>query len=422
MTETNKLYTADNLSVMRGMNSESVDLIYLDPPFNSKRIYAAPIGSKAAGASFKDMWTWKDDVDELLLDYMLDKYPNLINYIRIIGGVSGEAMMSYCLYMAQRVIEMHRVLKSTGSLYLHCDPTASHYLKILLDSVFGNNGFKNEVVWSYRRWTAGSKNFQRMHDIIFRYTKTNDFCFNVLYEPYGDWIKSDYKYVDEKTGKRWRWHTVKGKRYKVFLEDEERGVKLNDVWSIPYLGSTAKERTKYPTQKPLALIRRIVEASSNSGDMVLDPFCGCATTCVAAQQLQRKWIGIDVERKVADLLVERLQDDSGIFRDFIHINALKDEKKLPKRTDIVEIEPSQTIKERLHKEQESKCNGCRTEFDIHNLEIDHIIPKSKGGGDYVENYQLLCGNCNRMKGNRPMEYLLQKIRQREKLLKSKFSF
>ena len=406
---TNRLYTADNISVMRGMDSESVDLIYLDPPFNSKRTYAAPIGSKAAGASFKDMWTWKDDVDELLLDYMFDKYPKLIKYIRIIGGVSGEAMMSYCLYMAQRIIEMHRILKPTGSLYLHCDPTASHYIKIMLDGVFGQSNYRNEIIWHYKRWTTKSYDFQKMHDTILRYSKGKGVTWNQPYQPYS--TKTIHRAV-----------SVDGKTNLAETRDDKKGVRMDCTWDIPTVHSQSREYTHYPTQKPLALLHRIIKASSNEGDVVLDPFCGCATTCVAAQQLQRRWIGIDIEEKAADVLVRRLKDDSGMFEDFIHINALKDEKKLPKRTDIVEIAPNYTVKEKLYKEQESKCNGCRTEFDIRNLEIDHIIPKSKGGGDYVENYQLLCGNCNRMKGNRPMEYLLQKIRQRENLLKSKFSF
>ena len=200
----------------------------------------------------------------------------------------------------------HRVLREDGSLYLHCDPTASHYIKAMLDAVFGKKNFRNEIVWHYRRWTAGNKNFQKMHDILLRYAKSENFVFNLQYEPYGEWIKSDYRYVDEETGKRWRWHTVKGRRYKVYLEDEDRGVKLNDVWQIPYLGSTAKERTGYPTQKPLALLERIIAASSNPGDVVFDPFCGCATTLIAAESLKRNWIGSDIWDQASEQVLVRL--------------------------------------------------------------------------------------------------------------------
>jgi site-specific DNA-methyltransferase (adenine-specific) len=153
----NTLYTNDNLYVLSGMNSESVDLIYLDPPFNTKRMYSAPVGSKAAGASFKDMWTWQD-VDEGYLDSLADNFPALAKYIASVGAIHSKPMMAYLTYMSQRIIEMHRVLKETGSLYLHCDSTASHYLKSLLDSVFGKNNFRNEIVWCYTGGTDTKKN------------------------------------------------------------------------------------------------------------------------------------------------------------------------------------------------------------------------------------------------------------------------
>lgn len=157
-----------------------------------------------------------------------------------------------------------------------------------------------------------------MHDIIFRYTKSDDAVFNVQYEPYGDWIKKDYRHLDAETGKRWRWHTVKGNRYKVFLDDENRGVKLNDVWIIPHLGSTAKERVGYPTQKPFALLDRIIKASSNPGDVVLDPFCGCGTTAHAAQALGRRWVGIDICVTACQVIQARLsQHFDGLLTEFI---------------------------------------------------------------------------------------------------------
>jgi len=306
--------------------------------------------------------------------------------------------------MAQRIVEMHRVLKSTGSIYLHCDPTASHYLKIVLDDVFGKNNFRNEIVWRIG-WVSGYKTkgnkFIRNHDVILYYTKGNEFVFNKEYIEYpADYVRRDGK------------------------KPSGRGIPIEDTWNCNdgdrldsiAIKSFSREKTGYPTQKPLALLHRIIKASSNEGDAVLDPFCGCATTCVAAQQLGRKWIGIDVEKQSVNILIERLSNDAGLFKDFIATN------QIPKRSDIKEVKPSESIKQRLYEQQEGKCNACREDFKMWNLEIDHIIPKARGGGDYYENYQLLCGSCNRIKGDRTMEYLRMKIETRERMMKHKIFF
>ncbi len=384
----NTLYTKDNLYILNSMNSKSVDLIYLDPPFNSKRTYSAPIGSKAAGASFKDMWTWQD-VDEEYLSG-LHKHPYLVEYILSIGGIHGKGMMSYITYMTQRIIQMHRVLKDTGSLYLHCDPVASHYLKIVLDEIFGKDNFQNELIWYYKNASRGKKRFAKAHDVILTYSKSKDFIFY-----------ADNVLVPFESGMT-AWSRIRDGR------DMPKGKVPDDVLIIPAINGMAKERTGYPTQKPLALLHRIVQASSKEGDVVFDPFCGCATTCVAAQQLGRRWIGIDIEVQAVDLLVARLSDDGGMFKDFIHTN------KIPQRTDIKLEKPSTPIKNRLFAEQKGICKGCGKNFDTENFEIDHIIPKSKGGGDYYDNLQLLCGHCNRVKGDRPMEDLVAKLRARAK--------
>ena len=395
------IWTGDCLDIMRGMNSDSVDLIYLDPPFNSKTNYAAPIGSRAAGAAFKDTWTLSD-VDVEWINLIEAKHTGL--YRVLLAAMTGSDK-SYLVYMAARLLEMRRILKETGSIYLHCDPTMSHYLKLVMDAVFGRKCFRNEIIWHYRRWTAGTRNFQKMHDTILRYTASDSFVFNLQYEPYGDWIKKDYGYIDKKTGKRWRWHTVKGKRYKVFLEDEHRGVKLNDIWQLPYLGSTAKERIGYPTQKPLAVLDRIIKASSNEGDMVLDPFCGCATTLVAAEDLRRSWAGIDISPKAAELVVQRIEERQGLWRNIIH------RKDIPKRSDLGRLRPYNSTQNRKHLygEQGGHCAGCSTHFEARHLEVDHIISRQKGGTDHLDNLQLLCGNCNRIKGDRGMDYLRTKL-------------
>ena len=407
----NTLYTNDNLYVLSGLNSGSVDLIYLDPPFNTKRMYSAPVGSKAAGASFKDMWTWKD-VDEYNLDTLAVKFPSLTRYIASIGDIHGEPMMAYLTYMSQRIVEMHRILKETGSLYLHCDSTASHYLKLLLDFVFGKNNFRNEIIWCYKKWAVAWKAFSKNHDTILLYTKSSDYCFNRLLQ---ERAKSTRKrFGDKKIVSGFDKH---GRRKPSEMESEEsEGVKMADWWEIPIIAPSSKERTGYPTQKPLALLRRIVLASSNEGDIVMDPFCGCATTCVAAQQLGRKWIGIDIEKQAVQVLIQRLSDDAGLFKDFIATD------QIPKRSDLKIVPPSPSVKERLYKEQKGRCNACGEDFKPWNLEIDHIIPVAKGGGDYYENYQLLCGSCNRIKGDRPMEYLRLKIETRERTMKNKIFF
>ena len=414
-TFSNTLYTNDNLYVLSGMNSETVDLIYLDPPFNSKRLYSAPIGSKAAGASFKDIWIWKD-VDEYYLDALADKFPALAKYIATVGAIHSKPMMAYLTYMAQRIVEMHRILKETGSLYLHCDPTAGHYLKLLLDGIFGKNNFRNEIVWCYTGGTDAKKTWQKKHDILYFYTKTDKYMLNPCYEPFNESTIRRFNKTDE-DGRKYKINQLKdGRITKTYMKED--GKLAPDYWHFPIVNITSKEGTGYPTQKPLALLKRIVLASSNEGDTVMDPFCGCATTCVAAQQLDRKWIGIDIETNVVNILVERLTDASGIlFKDFVATD------KIPKRSDVENISRSDpTAKERLYKEQSGKCKGCGEEFKIVNLTIDHIVPKSKGGGDYYENYQLLCGSCNSIKGDRPMEFLRMKIEKREQMMKTQIVF
>ena len=403
----NTLYTNDNLFILNGLNSNLVDLIYLDPPFNSKRFYSAPVGSKAAGASFKDMWTW-EDVNEEYLNTLAKNYPALTAFIASIGAIHSDAMKAYLTYMAQRIIEMYRVLKCTGILYLHCDPTASHYMKVVLDEIFGKSNFRNEIIWCYRGGGSPKKDFGRRHDVIFRYSKSGNYTF------IADGIRIPYQAegLGRTDDAMWGKHKGTDKVYK----PNPLGKIPEDWWLMNILNANDPERTGYPTQKPLALLHRIIKASSNEGDIVMDPFCGCATTCVAAQQLGRKWIGIDIAEQAVDVLVERLSDDAGIFKDFVNTAIV------PQRTDIYKVEPTKSIKERLYKEQDGLCNACKKHFDIWNMEIDHIIPKSKGGGDYYENYQLLCSHCNKLKGDRTMEYVRLIVKTRTEMLEKQIIF
>jgi site-specific DNA-methyltransferase (adenine-specific) len=440
---------------LNGLNSESVDLVYLDPPFNSKRLYNATIGSRAEGSQFKDTWKWSD-VNEYQLDIIANDFPELADYIEIIDRVSDMSMKAYITYMAQRVIQLHRILKPTGSIYYHCDPTAGHFVKLMLDCVFGKENFRNEIVWCYDKWTAPSKRqLQRNHDTIYYYSKTNKVYFNVLKEidskrqitidrGYTTNLLKDgtrqliiYEGSENKDNIKSLMQKEKFKNILIRKKDE-LGKPLKDWWTINIIHPKAKERTGYPTQKPLALLERIIKASCPEGGIVLDPFCGCATTCVAAQRLKRHWIGIDIEDKAVDLLIERLEQDGNLRdteisqldlkykevqldlkykeagKEFIVLNCEKDENKLPHRTDIEtkNIDEPKTkleIKKFLYQKQQHKCNGCGREFPIDLFDIDHIVPKACGGGDYLENYQLLCRTCNTTKGARPMEFLLQRI-------------
>ena len=393
------VFTGDNLPIMRGMNSESVDLIYLDPPFNSKSNYAAPIGSKAAGAEFKDTWTLSD-IDIAWLDLIEIRHPALN---RVIQAAMTKSDKSYLVYMAVRLLEMKRILKDSGSIYLHCDPTMSHYLKLVMDAVFGRKAFRNEIVWSYQRWTGATKYFQRMHDVIFLFARSERSQFHQILEPHS--AKGQHRHK----GKN-RTTTVMRDGTLAQTYVNESGMKaMRDVWEISYLNANAKERVGYPTQKPLALLERIIKASSNEGDVVFDPFCGCATTLVSADHLQRQWIGIDISSKAVDLVIDRIKQDQGLFRDIVARNDI------PQRTDIevLRLYNSLDNKKHLYGQQGGHCNGCYQHFKIQNFEVDHIIARSQGGTDHIENLQLLCGNCNRVKGNRGQEYLIAKLEGRK---------
>ena len=246
------IWTGDNLDILRGMNSECVDLIYLDPPFNSNRDYAAPVGSKAAGAAFKDTWTLSD-LDVAWMGLIADQQPAVYQVLQAAGAAHGKGMQSYLCMMAVRLLEMRRVLKDTGCIYLHCDPTAGHYLKLLMDSIWGQRNFKNEVVWHYRRWTGKSKRFQRLHDLLYFYSKSDNYTFNQLY--------TDYTEGSKQRKQQGVLHRFKAGDTPHLVSDGEidkRGVPENDVWKIPFVAPSSKERIGYPTQKPLALLERII--------------------------------------------------------------------------------------------------------------------------------------------------------------------
>ena len=272
---TNKLILGDNLEILKGIESETIDLIYLDPPFFSNRNYEVIWGDDGEVRSFQDRWA---------------------------GGIE-----HYISWLKERVIEMHRILKNTGSIFLHCDWHADAYIRCeILDKIFGMNNFRNEIIWHYRRWTGKSNNFQRLHDSIFFYSKTSNYTFNPLYTDYTEGS------VDRKKGGVL--HRFKKGEEPVLVSDkeiDEKGVRENDVWLIPFVAPSAKERIGYPTQKPETLLQKIVECASNEGDIVLDPFVGGGTTIAVADRLNRKWIGIDqsvAAIKVSDLRLKNQQN------------------------------------------------------------------------------------------------------------------
>ena len=386
----------DNLEVMRGMNSESVDLIYLDPPFNRKKHYAAPIGSKAAGAVFKDSWTF-DDVDRVWLALTRKENPPLHAVIQSGLLAHSTGMAAYLGMMAQRLQEMRRILKPDGTIYLHCDPTASHYLKTVLDVIFGMKNCRNEIIWCYAGGGIPKKDFPRKHDTILRYTSSDDYFYQPIYRPYSPG-----------TVQRGR-TAIKGKYYEAGLREE--GTPTNDWWTdVPKITSPDDpEKTGYPTQKSLALLRRIITASSNNGDTVFDPFCGCATTCVAAEHLSRQWVGIDISHKAAELVRFRLQqaatDRAGgpLFTAGKKVVHRTDQ---PQRTDLGKLPRYTVHKNTLYGENEF-CGGCGEHFLKRNLTVDHIVPTSKGGTDHPGNLWLLCGACNSSKSNKSQAEFLR---------------
>ncbi|GMT41893.1 MAG: restriction endonuclease subunit M [bacterium] len=315
----NTLYYGDNLEVLkRHIKDETVDLIYLDPPFNSKAdyniLYNEPSGmpSKAQITAFEDTWHWTEETENTLQEIISNSPPEVIEMILALKKFIGlNDMMAYLVMMCIRLLELKRVLKPAGSIYLHCDPTASHYLKIILDTIFGKKNFRNEVVWCYKRYTAAANRYQRLHDIILFYSKSNKMKFNQLRKEYGGKSgKLDSHYKQAEDGRWYRWQKRKGKEpYKIYLSE---GVRLGDWWDIPIINASAKERLGYPTQKPEALLDRIIKVSSNEGDVVLDPFCGCGTAVTVAENLKRNWIGIDITHLAINLIKRRMKDTHNI--------------------------------------------------------------------------------------------------------------
>jgi DNA modification methylase len=276
----NKLICGDNLEELAKLPKESVDLIYIDPPFFTHKQYEVVWGDEAEVRSYKDRWE---------------------------GGIE-----YFIGWLKPRVQAMYEVLKPTGSFYLHCDWHANAHIRIMLDEIFGEENFRNEIIWHYRRWSAISKRFQKLHDTILFYSKTENSTFNPTRVPSANVEKGRKEsYQSDEEGRFFRWQSLHGKRYKIYRSEE--GVLEGDVWYIPFIHPSAKERLGYPTQKPEALLERIIKASSNKDDVVLDAFCGCGTTVAVAQRLGRRWIGIDISPTAIKIMQRRLEETLGMI-------------------------------------------------------------------------------------------------------------
>lgn len=311
--ETNLLYWGDNLNVLRDFPSDCIDLIYLDPPFNSKRDYNAIFRDETGAAApaqikaFTDTWKWYMAVDTYQEVITNPRYGNVGKLLRAVHDVLGNNdVTAYLSMMAIRIDELYRVLKASGSIFLHCDPTASHYLKLLLDAQFGKTNYRNEIIWHYRKWPSGRAQFQRNHDVIFFYSKSDSkerhFRAHLMERTASTVRRFGAKKIISA-------YDSEGRRLPSQMSAEDSpGVWGDDVWDIPRI---APIKQRYETEKPPRLLRRIIEASSKEDDIVLDPFAGCGTAIVEAHRARRRWIGIDVTYWAIATIMDYMAEEFG---------------------------------------------------------------------------------------------------------------
>ena len=474
------IFTGDNLDVMRGLNSETVDLIYLDPPFCSDEEYEAPIGSPAEGASFKDFWDY-DDVRQEEYGLLAEEEPNVGAIIHAAGLVGGKKRKAYLTMMSSRLLEMRRLLKPDGSIFLHCNDYANSYLRLVMDGIFGAARFKNAIRWKRTSSRSDAKRFGCITDTILYYSNSDKATWNPVYQPHDpEYVKKSYRHDfgdgkgpaqldqltgpglrDGESGQPWRgidpgergnhWRTpTKGgmsnyiiehnlipgwpeaypslhqrldlldragliywpgkqggmPRLKRYLASTKGNAACDMITDIPPLAAQSREYVGYPTQKPLKLLNRLIEAASSPGDMVLDPFCGCATACVSAFDLKRQWVGIDISPKAAELVAERLGREFGFF------GQINDRTDIPKRTDVGKILPKHAHKPALYGKQEGNCIGCKAHFEYRQITVDRIWPEARGGQDNIENLQLLCFHCNAIKNKGTMAEFRARLKER----------
>ena len=458
----NQLYFGNNLEVLRRhIPVASVDLIYLDPPFNSNATYnmlfKEPSGDQSAAqiAAFDDTWKWGPQAEEAFDEAVMAGPPDLAELLKALRQVLRRSnMLAYLSMMAVRLIELHRVLKPTGSLFLHCDPTASHYIKLILDNIFSPKNFRNEIIWE-RSQPKGhaTTRFSRAHDTIFYYSKSEKSVFNPQFTDHDPgYLEKFYCHVDPETGRRyrlgdltnpnkdrpnltyefppgsgtvrvWRWTkermmkaweaglvvisgeggVARGKRYL----DEMQGTLVKDIWGdIEHLHGSHGEHMGYQTQKPEALLARIIRAASHEGDVVLDPFCGCGTAVAVAERLQRRWIGIDVTYLAIDLIRKRLEDSFGKERaEYEEIGIPRD---VPSAGRLFKLDPFQfecwalsmvgARSARDKRGADRGIDGVMNLRDEYSGEYKKIILQVKGGQVSVSQVRDLKGVLEREKG------------------------
>ena len=413
------LYHGDNLDFLRGINSETVHLIATDPPFNKNKDFHATPDSLAHGGKFQDRWSWQNHLQPEWLDSISKDYPEVWQVTMAAKNVWGNDMGAFLCWLGVRLLEMRRILRNDGSIYLHIDHTAHAWVKCLMDSIFHRRNFRNEIAWWYKNASRGKKRFAHAHDTILWYSKDpKNYRFN----------RENVLVPFESGMTEWR-YTKGGQAGK----EPPKGKTPDDVILMPSLNTMDKERTGYPTQKPLALYERFILASSNPGDIVLDPFCGCATTPVAAERLGRQWIGIDLWDGAYQQVVNRMHDNRQLLVDIPPNVTLADTP--PTRTDAGETAALHLATPIAGKRQRYPaprmqhgkllsdigpfCQGCGSDynFDPRVLEVDHRQPKSDGGTDAYENLTLLCPPCNKEKRDRLTLTGLQDINRKNGYLK-----
>ncbi len=454
------LYFGDNLEILREKFPDKpdgdgyFDLIYLDPPFNSNRNYnvlfkEGLIDSEAQVQAFEDSWHWTQEAEQLFEELVGAKSSKtktnqsisdlMLAFEKMIGK---NDVLAYLTMMTVRLVELKRVLKNTGSIYLHCDPTASHYLKIVMDAIFGKQNFRNEIIWCYKERELSKTHFNKKHDIILFYTKTDKYIFKPeeALEPYSEGTLKKFNYTDEK-GRKFQIRGKSGKYtgkqglsidlektnpdliYRDYL-DKSSGILPRDWWIIPFINRAAKERLGYPTQKPEALLEKIIKVSSNEGDWVLDPFCGCGTTVAVAEKLNRNWVGIDVTTLAINLIKHRLQKQFVDKHIKIEVDGLPKDltgaKSLFKKDpfefeywalDLVNAMPSQSkTKENMHGADEG-IDGIIIFFaGSKNGKSEHgrILVQVKGGGVQRNDIATLKGDIEREKADGGLFITLEK--------------
>ncbi len=410
------LYFGDNLDILENrIPDESFDLVYLDPPFNSNRNYnvlfkEAKVDSSAQIHAFEDTWEWTDDTVKLFEGLTKDKNPEIALLISsLVEFIGHNSMMAYLVNMTARLIPLRRVLKSTGSIYLHCDPTASHYLKIVMDVIFGKENFRNEIIWHKNSGGIGRTTFSKRHDTILFYSKSDNYFYDG--KAIGELREQErgtfggYFGKDE-DGREYREVRKAGKVYKYYM-DEPRNPE--DVWEVPQIPERdTTERMGYPTQKPEALLERIIKASSKEDDWILDPFCGCGTAVAVAERLKRNWVGVDISMLAINVIAKRMTEHfpkisvniDGIPKDYAGAEKLAEKDKYAFQDWAITLIEANPPGGESKKGADSGIDGIilfrdKVDFDNPNPRLRKILVQVKGGHHTRANISTLIGDIGR---------------------------